>query len=953
MPHCHDRFSLLDQIPLGICVLQSDCGVVYWNRCLEEWTKISRERILGHSICEFFPHFSQSLYANRLAPIFAGGPPTIFSSQLHKHVIPATLSSGKTCIQHTTVTAIPVNEGEGFYAMLSIQDVTDLTFRVQEYRQMRDRAIAEAEERKRAAEALRESEERFRTSVENMLDCFGIYQSIRNQQGQIIDFRVEYVNEAACLINQMTQEQQMGRRLCEILPGHMESGLFDEYCQVVETGQSLVKDSLIYKDVFEQQRLAKAFDIRAAKWGDGFVATWRDITDRKQTEDALRESEERLQMALEGSGSGLWDWNIVTSQDYFSPLWLKMLGYEVDELPDNYNTWEQLIHPEDRLWVMERLNAHLKDGAVPYKFEYRMLTRAGEWKWIANYGKVVVRDEQGSPLRMAGVHHDISDRKQIEEALQQSEERLRFITNTIPQIVWTTDSHGAIDYINQRWADYTGLPPEQAMDYGWQDVIHPEDLPRVQQFWSKACDIAPVYEVEYRVRQSDGTFRWHLVKGLPLRNQQGQVLKWFGTCTDIHDQKELEVKRHHLLEQEQFARVEAERANRIKDEFLAVLSHELRSPLNPILGWTRLMQSHKFDPAKTREALATIERNARLQTQLIDDLLDVARILRGKLSMTVVPVDLAFVIEVAIDIVRTAAVAKNILLHPVLPQIGRVSGDSARLQQIIWNLLSNAIKFTPDGGRVDIQLSVVIGQGSGSGSRESGDHAPFGNDPGRTTRYAQITIRDTGKGINPNFLPHIFESFRQEDASTTRKYGGLGLGLAIVRYLVEAHGGTIWADSPGEGQGATFTVQLPLLDAAPEQIQPEDSSPDELNLAGVRILSVDDEPDARELLTVALTQYGAEVLAVASAVEMLANLTSFQPDVLISDVGMPEVDGYAVIQQIRALPPEQGGQIPAIALTAYAREEDCQKAIASGYQRHITKPLDPEQLVRTITALIR
>lgn len=396
---------------------------------------------------------------------------------------------------------------------------------------------------------------------------------------------------------------------------------------------------------------------------------------------------------------------------------------------------------------------------------------------------------------------------------------------------------------------------------------------------------------------------------------------------DISDRVHFERDRKRILQQEQAARAEAERANRVKDEFLAILSHELRSPLNPILGWAKLLQTRNFDAAKTAEALATIERNAKIQTQLIDDLLDVAKIIRGKLSMEANPVDLVFVIEAAIDTVRAAAVAKSILLHPVLPQIGQVSGDATRLQQIIWNLLSNAIKFTPNHGRVDIRLERV------------GDQA-------------QIAVNDTGKGINPDFLPHIFESFRQEDAATTRKFGGLGLGLAIVCSLVEAHGGTISADSQGKGLGATFTIRLPLLNVEPEESQPSQLPKQELDLTGIRVLAVDDDLDARELLTAVLTQYGAEVLTVASAADVLANLESFQPDVLVSDIGMPEVDGYGLIQQVRILPSNKGGQVPAIALTAYAREEDRQQAINKGYQRHLTKPLDLDRLVQVVVELI-
>ena len=311
------------------------------------------------------------------------------------------------------------------------------------------------------------------------------------------------------------------------------------------------------------------------------------------------------------------------------------------------------------------------------------------------------------------------------------------------------------------------------------------------------------------------------------------------------------------------------------------------------------------------------------KTQLIDDLLDIAKILHGKLSLQITKVNLSEVIEAALDTVRTAAKAKSISLHPLLATVEQVSGDAARLQQVVWNLLSNAIKFTPNGGRVDILLQRIGTQ-------------------------AKITVSDTGRGINPEFLPHIFDSFRQEDASTTRSYGGLGLGLSIVRQLVEAHGGNITVDSPGIGFGAIFTVLLPIVNVESE-IKPTNESPQqELDLTGIRVLAVDDEADARELLTVLLTHYGAEVLTVSRAVEVLDNLESFQPDVLVSDIGMPEVNGFDLLQQIRTLPPEKKGQIPAIALTAYAREEDRQQALSSGFQLHVTKPLDVKQLVQAV-----
>jgi len=394
------------------------------------------------------------------------------------------------------------------------------------------------------------------------------------------------------------------------------------------------------------------------------------------------------------------------------------------------------------------------------------------------------------------------------------------------------------------------------------------------------------------------------------------------------------VENTRLYQAQQLARTQAESANRIKDEFLAVLSHELRSPLNPILGWTGLLRSRKLDEKATAHALATIERNAKLQTQLIEDLLDVSRILQGKLSLNVCPVNLPSIIKAAMETVRLAAEAKSIEIQMRFePGIGQVSGDSTRLQQVVWNLLSNAVKFTPIGGQIEITLEQI-------GSE------------------AQIQVSDTGKGISPDFLPHVFEYFRQADSTTTRKFGGLGLGLAIVRQLVELHGGTVAADSPGEGQGAIFTVRLPLRreSAAPNDETATTNSrttvSGTLPLANIRVLVVDDEADSRDFLAFVLEQAGAEVTAAASASVALQILSQSKPDILLSDIGMPEMDGYMFMRQVRSLESEQENNIPAIALTAYAGEMNQQQALAAGFQRHITKPVAPETLVQEIENLV-
>lgn len=386
--------------------------------------------------------------------------------------------------------------------------------------------------------------------------------------------------------------------------------------------------------------------------------------------------------------------------------------------------------------------------------------------------------------------------------------------------------------------------------------------------------------------------------------------------------------RQEAAQRERAARAEAERANRLKDEFLAIVSHELRSPLNPILGWSTLLQTQKLDPDKTAHALNTIARNAKLQAELIEDLLDLSRILRGKLTLNVSPINLAVIIQAAIETVRLAAAAKSIQIRTQLEPAGDVSGDPSRLQQVVWNLLSNAVKFTPEGGQVDIHLQ-------------------------RLANYAQITVTDTGKGIHPEFLPYVFDYFRQEDGATTRKFGGLGLGLAIVHHLVELHGGTVAAKSPGEGQGSTFTVRLPLIADGPQTNWESQPIEPALDLTGIQALVVDDDADSRAFIAFLVEQQGARAVTAASADEAIAAVIHCQPDVLLSDIGMPDVDGYMMMRQVRTLPPEQGGQIPAIALTAYAGEANYQQAMSAGFQAHISKPVEPAVLIDAIARLVR
>ena len=404
---------------------------------------------------------------------------------------------------------------------------------------------------------------------------------------------------------------------------------------------------------------------------------------------------------------------------------------------------------------------------------------------------------------------------------------------------------------------------------------------------------------------------------------------------EVAERKQAEEERARLLIREQAARAEAERANRTKDEFLATLSHELRTPLTAILGWTHLIRGGNLDMSMMTRALETIERNARSQSQLIDDLLDVSRIITGKLALDFHPVELSSIIEATVDTVRPMAEAKSIRVEPQLKTSHcMVSGDPARLQQVVWNLFSNAVKFTPEGGQVEVGLTC-------------------------NERRVELEVRDTGQGISAEFLPYIFDRFRQADGTTTRKHGGLGLGLAIVRHLVELHGGTIRAHSDGDGQGSVFTLSLPLASAAnasgngtPEpDATANEASPSlakSATLEGLRILIVDDEPDTRELMQEVLGRQGAEVRTSGSVAEALRALAAWQADLLVSDIGMPLEDGYELIRRVRKLDAAHHGQIPAVALTAYAGAADIERALDAGFQTHLAKPVDPKALVSTV-----
>jgi PAS domain S-box-containing protein len=665
------------------------------------------------------------------------------------------------------------------------------------------------------------------------------------------------------------------------------------------------------------------------------IGVCMDITQSKHLEENTRQLANQVQeqanilnAILAKSVDNIYIFNRTGQYQYVSHGGAAVLGLHPQEMIGK--TVQDLDLPQE---VIDKVKGQLQavmQAGEPIKDECEYVAADGVHYY--EYILTPLRNVNQGIEGVITVSRDITKHKRAEQSIRDSESRFRrlFESNLIGVAFWNID--GFVTDANDAYLQTIGYTREEFDRLGkinWLELTPPEyhQLDERAIAEVKANGISRIYEKQYIHR--DGR-RVSVVLGIALLDDcddQGLAL-----VLDISERKLVEQQRDRLLCAERVARKEAEIANRIKDEFLAVLSHELRTPLNPILGWSKLLRSRQFDAATTDRALETIERNARLQTQLIEDLLDVSRILQGKLSLNVSPVTLPMVIEAAIDTVRLAAEAKGIKIHRIFdPNLSQVMGDANRLQQVVWNLLSNAVKFTPPGGKVEIHLQEV-------------------------DRYAQIQVVDTGKGITPEFLPYVFDYFRQADGTTTRKFGGLGLGLAIVRQVVELHGGTVGAKSAGEGLGATFTVNLPLL-LKNETMNHEEQIPlannsQPLSLSGVRVLIVDDEPDIRDLVTFILEDYEIEVTAVSSAQEALEILSQSPPDVLVSDIGMPDVDGYMLMRQIRERSPQEGGEIPAIALTAYAGEINQQQALAAGFHMHISKPVDPDALIEAIGSLV-
>ena len=667
----------------------------------------------------------------------------------------------------------------------------------------------------------------------------------------------------------------------------------------------------------------------------GFSKMLRDMTDRKRAEEVVRQSERRFRAFATASEAVFYR---------MSPDWSALYPMDGKELvarnDEPIRDWlERNIPASEHAAIRDRIVQCIATTSV-FDIQHRVYRPDRSVGW-AHSRAVPMFGEDGVVQEWIGTAEDVTAQKEAEEALRLSQERLSFSVGAGELgTFYCPVPLGRIEW-NQKCKEHFFLPADAEVDFDrFYSMLHADDRERTRRAVDQAVFERRAYDIQYRTVAPDGRTRWVRAKGRAYYDADGNPTRFDGVTLDISEQKRVEAEREHLLEGERAGRSDAERASRMKDEFLATLSHELRTPLNAILGWSQIIK-RSSKPDDMAKGIDVIERNARTQAQLIEDLLDMSRIISGKVRLDVQRLDLAAIVQAAVETARPTAEAKSIKLKSVIDPLNgvAVSGDPNRLQQVLWNLLTNAIKFTPKGGNVQVLLE-------------------------RVNSHLEISVIDTGEGIKPEFLPYVFDRFRQADASTTRRHGGLGLGLSIVKQLAELHGGAIRVTSMGEGLGSTFIVSLPLTVTQPQPHKEADRRHPSVgglapsiqidmcaDLAGVRVLVVDDEPDARALVKRLLEDCNAVVVTAATAAEALNVLRAERPDVLLSDVGMPVTDGYQLMRQVRALGEEQGGNTPALALTAYARAEDRMQAIRAGFQLHVAKPVEPAELITMVASL--
>jgi PAS domain S-box-containing protein len=828
----------------------------------------------------------------------------------------------------------------------------------------------------RANDALRRSEERFRflsdlgESTRHLNDPMAVMEAVERRLGEQLranrcvyaevdpdsehfSVRHDYTNGCASVVGEWALSDFGQRVQSDMLAGrtlviHDVDREISEPA-AVERFRAIQIGAVVCCPLRREGRLVAMMAVQMMQprtWAAEDVAlveavverSWSYI-ERARTHRALAESEERFRrlvrevtdyaiLTFDGAGR-------ITS---FNPGAEALFGYAAHDVLGRPGA--MLFTQEDQqagVPAQELLSA-ATNGRVP---DVRWHQRADGSRRFVNGICTALYDETGKVIGYAKIGRDETDRQLADEV----NARLAAMVRASRDAIFMLDPAGLIRSWNPAAQQMFGVGPEDIIGRPIHQLLTREHAAETLALFEKACAGEAVEYAETICCRADGQSVEVEMSLSPIRDREGKLSALAATIRDIGERRRTEQERRRLLQQERQAREEAETANRVKDEFLATLSHELRTPLNAIVGWASVLATVNKKavaggtpvPGELTEGLDAINRNARVQAQLIEDLLDVSRIISGKLRLEVKRVELSPIVEAAIASVLPAAQNKQIRIdREIAATATSIWGDAARLQQVIWNLLSNAIKFTPAGGKVSISVR-------------------------RIDSTVELTVTDSGRGIRPEFIPYVFERFRQADASTTRTQGGLGLGLAIVKHLVEQHGGTVSAASEGDGKGATFTVRLPQSNSVDLEPTPAPAAapapavvrPAGPPLAGLKILAIDDEADARNLLKRFLERCGASVTAADSVAEAMTALRSERFDLVISDIGMPHEDGYVLIKKLRALPEEEGGQTPAIALTAFARAEDKQRCLQAGFHVHVAKPIEPDELMDVVEAVTR
>jgi PAS domain S-box-containing protein len=735
------------------------------------------------------------------------------------------------------------------------------------------------------------------------------------------------------IINEQTRqpvESPVGR----VLRDGLIAGLANHTVLVSKSGREIPIDD-------------SAAPIRSAE-GEmtGVVLVFRDITERRRIERehaALLEREraahasaeaavEQLGIALEAGRMGTWEYTLPGTVRW-SPGLEAIHGLSPGTFPGTFEAFRDEIYAADRDMVLDAIAQAIEQGR-DHQIEYRIVRSDGTVRWVEGRGQLF-KDADGRPARMVGVCTDITERKQAEE-------KFRLAVQAAPAAMIMVDRRGTIHIVNALTERLLGYTRDELMGQSVDRLVP-------ARFGEAHAGFRAAFFADSRSRpmgegrdlyalRKDGTEVPVEIGLSPVETSDGPFV--LAAVTDITERKRAAALLQQALEAERAAKREAERANELKDQFLATVSHELRAPLNAVLGWADMLRGNVLEGARRQKALDAIYNNAKRQSQLIDDLLDVARIVSGHMRVDRTAVNLQAVIRTALDVTEPSAQAKRITVSVEVDEsIGLILGDAARLQQVVWNLLTNAVKFTPEGGAIHV------------GARRVGE-------------FVDISVADNGQGMTAEFIPRAFEPFRQADASSTRVHGGLGLGLAIVKHLVEAHDGTVRCESAGKGQGATFTVRLPIVAVYSGEGGSDDTArrmpsrtslaaPTATTLSGITVLVVDDDNESRELLTVTLETYGAGVVTTASSAEAVHTLGTHSVDVLLADIAMPGEDGYSLIRAIRAQEVSSQSHLPAAALTSFTGDDDRQRALQAGFEAHLAKPIDTHSLIEAVASLAR